>query len=185
MAKATFRFAKGLVVYSASIPASASGAFTKEVAMTIRGRNRGLCVPAGLLIVGTLAACTTSHVIVGHARAPISPEQVNVYLQPPARYEEVALVSSSSRQSFAITAQARTDKVVDRLKKEAASLGANGIVLREITDQSSGSVGSDFATAEISGSTTHAVGTGISATFFSKGGSATAIYVPAEAVSSR
>jgi hypothetical protein len=29
------------------------------------------------------------------------------------------------------------------------------------------------------------VGTGISATFFSKGGSATAIYVPAEAVSSR
>ena len=153
--------------------------------MTIRGRNRGLCIPAGLLIVGTLAACTTSHVIVGHARPPISAEEVKIYLQPPARYDEVALVSTSSGGSFAITAQARTDKVVDRLKKEAASLGANGIVLREITDQSSGSVGSAFATATVSGRTTNAVGTGISATLFSKGGSATAIYVPAEAVSSR
>ncbi len=153
--------------------------------MTIRGRNRGLCVPAGLLMIGTLAACTTSHVIVGHARAPISAEQVKIYLQPPARYEEVALVSSSSRPSFALTAQARTDKVIDRLKKEAASLGANGIVLREITDQSSGSVGSAFATAKVSGGTTQALGTGLSANFFVKGGSATAIYVPAEAVSSR
>jgi hypothetical protein len=153
--------------------------------MTIRGRNRGLCIPAGLLIVGTLAACTTSHVIVGYARPSISAAEVKIYLQPPARYEEVALVSTSSRGSFAITAQARTDKVVDRLKKEAASLGANGIVLREITDQSSGAVGSDFATATVSGKTTNAVGTGISATLFSKGGSATAIYVPAEAASSR
>jgi hypothetical protein len=153
--------------------------------MTIRGRNRGLGAPAGLLIVLTLAACTTSHVIVGRARAAISAAQVKIYLQPPARYEEVALVSTSSRSSLAITAQARTDTVVDRLKKEAASLGANGIVLREITDQSSGSVGSDFATATVSGRTTHAVGTGISATLFSKGGSAVAIYVPVEAVSSR
>jgi hypothetical protein len=153
--------------------------------MNIRGRNRGLCIPAGLLIVGTLGACTTSYVIVGRARAPISAEQVKIYLQSPAGCEEVALLSSTSRGSFAITAQARTDKVVDRLKKEAASLGANGIVLREITDQGSGSIGSAFASSTVSGSTTHAVGTGISSTFFSKGGSATAIYVPVEAVSSR
>jgi hypothetical protein len=153
--------------------------------MTTRGRNRGVCIPLGLLIVGTLAACTTSHVIVGPVRAPISAEQVKIYLQPPARCEQVALLSSTSRGSFAITAQGRTDKVIDRLKKEAASLGANGIVMREITDQSSGSIGSAFASSTVSGSTTHAVGTGVSSTFFSKGGSATAIYVPAEAVSSR
>jgi len=144
--------------------------------MILRGKT--LCVPVGLLSVVTLAACTTSHVIVGRVRAPISPEQVQIYLQPPAPYEEVALLTSSSRGSFAVTAQARKDKVVDRLKKEAATLGANGIVLQEISDQSSGSVGSDFATATRSGSATHAVGTGISATLFTKGGSAIAIYVP-------
>jgi len=151
--------------------------------MTLRGKS--LRLPAGLAIIATLAACTTSHVIVGRVRAPISADQVKIYLRPPAPYEEVALLESSSRGSFAVSAQARTDKVVDRLKKEAASLGANGIVLREIADQSEGSVGSEFASATVSGRTTNAVGTGISATLFSKGGSAIAIYVLAEDVSSR
>lgn len=182
MAKATLRFAKGPAVYDAPTP-SHSDTLTEEVSMTLRGKNR--YAPAVFLIVATLTACTTSHVIVGRVRAPISAEQVKIYLRPPAPYEEVALLTSSSRGSFAVTAQARTDKVVDRLKKEAALLGANGIVLQEIADQASGSVGSDFATATVSGSATHAVGTGVAATFFSKGGSAIAIYVATEAVSSR
>ena len=148
--------------------------------MSLRGTNRALSIPAGLLIVVTLAACTTSHVIVGRARAPIPAEQVKIYLHPPTQYEEVALLESSSRGSFAVSSQARTDKVVDRLKKEAASLGANGIVLQEVADQSSGSIGSGFASTT-QGSTAHTVGTGVSATLFSKGGSAIAIYVPAEA----
>jgi len=146
--------------------------------MSLRGTNRALSIPAGLLIVVTLAACTTSHVIVGRARAPIPAEQVKVYLHPPTRYEEVALLESSSRGSFGVSAQARTDKVVDRLRKEAASLGANGIVLQEIADQGSGSIGSGFANT--TGNKAATV-TGISATVFSKGGSAIAIYVPAEA----
>jgi hypothetical protein len=147
--------------------------------MSLRCANHALCIPAGLLMAVTLAACMTSHVIVGRARAPIPAEQVAIYLHPPTRYEEVALLESSSRGSFAVSAQARTDKVVDRLKKEAASLGANGIVLQEIADQSSGAIESGFATA--TGGTAHAAGTGISATLFSKGGSAIAIYVAVEA----
>ena len=155
--------------------------------MTIRHGYplRLLRVPTGLLVAGMLAACTSSHLLVGQARGSISPDQVQVYLQPPAQFEEIALVESSSRGSFAITAQARVDKVIERLKKEAALLGANGIVIQDVADQSSGSIGSGFATATASGSTTHVVGTGISTTILSKGGSAIAIYVPPDALSRR
>jgi hypothetical protein len=153
--------------------------------MNIR-RNRStdhffrlLCVPASLLIAGALTACVSSHVLVGHPRSPISPEQVQVYLQPPARYEEIAIVDSSSRGTLAFSSQAKSDKVVDRLKKEAASLGANGILLRDIGDQSSGSVGTGIATT--SGHHT-VVGTGISGNVFVKSGKAVAIYVPPDAV---
>ena len=147
--------------------------------------SRLLRVPTGLLVAGMLAACTSSHLLVGQARGSISPDQVQVYLRPPARFEEIALVESTSRASFAITAQARMDKVIERLKKEAASLGANGIVIQNVADQSSGSIGSGFATATASGSTTNVVGTGISATILSKGGSAIAIYVAPDALSRR
>ena len=155
--------------------------------MTIRHSSplRLLRVPTGLLVAGMLAACTSSHLLVGHARGSISPDQVQVYLRPPAQFEEIALVESSSRGSFAITAQARMDKVIERLKKEAALLGANGIVIQDVADQSSGSIGSGFATATASGSTTHVVGTGISTTILAKGGSAIAIYVPPDALSRR
>lgn len=144
-----------------------------------------LRVPTGLLVAGMLAACTSSHLLVGQARGAISPDQVQVYLRPPAQFEEIALVESSSRASFAITAQARMDKVIERLKKEAALLGANGIVIQSVADQSSGSVGSGFATTTAAGSTTRVVGTGISATILSKGGSAIAIYVAPDALSRR
>ena len=145
--------------------------------MDVRGKRHsvlGLHVPGGLLILWTLAACVTSHVIVGQARTPIGPDQVRIYLQPPARSEEIALLQTSSRGAFAVTAQARMDKVVERLKKEAASLGANGILIRAVGEQSSGSsLITDFADH-----TRDRIGTGIAVSVLSTGGSAVAIYVP-------
>lgn len=146
----------------------------------IRSTDRFLrlrCAPASLLIAGALTACTSpsSHVLVGHARSPISPEQVQVYLQPPARYEEIAIIDSSSRNTAALSPQAKTDKVIERLKQEAASLGANGILVRDVGDQSTGSVGTGIGTTSGNHSV---VGTGVSANVFVKSGSAVAIYVP-------
>src|SRR5689334_95270 len=98
-------------------------------------------IAAGLLAVAlTLSACATSHVLVGERRPAIAPEDVRLYLQPPAKYEEVALLSSSSIASFTVTAQGRSDAVIRRLKKEAASLGANGILLHGVSDQAAGSI---------------------------------------------
>ena len=55
-----------------------------------------------LMSLSLLCGCasTSSHVLVGTQRAPLDPSQVKLYLRPPANYEEIALVSADSRNSF-------------------------------------------------------------------------------------
>ena len=75
-----------------------------------------------------LAGCaTSSHVLIGTPRAPISPESVKVYLQPPAKYEQIATIDATSRGSLTITSQQNMDKAIARLKQEAARLGATSV----------------------------------------------------------
>jgi hypothetical protein len=122
-----------------------------------------------------LAACASSHVLVGTPRPPISPDQVKVYLNPPpVQYEQIAILNTSSRASFSFSAQGKTDKVIERLKNEAAKLGANGILLQGIGDQQSGSVGVGGGSA--SGHV--GLGFGGSVGTYQKTGNGMAIYVP-------
>ena len=49
------------------------------------------------LITLTLAACASgSAIVTGTKRTPLDPNQVTLYIEPPANYEVVALVSASS-----------------------------------------------------------------------------------------
>lgn len=133
----------------------------------------------GLVGCLTLAACVTSHVIVGKVRPPISPDQVQLYLHPPGTpYEEVALLESSSKNSFSFTAQGKTNAVIMRMKEDAAKLGANGILLDGVGDKAAGSVGTGFGTATGAGHSVVGVGFGTSGTVFVKSGKGLAIYVP-------
>ena len=141
---------------------------------------------AAAIALAAIAGCVTSHVMVGRARPPISPDQVQIYLHPPAgKYEEIALLDTSSRNSFSITAQGKTNAVIQRLKKEAASLGANGILLGGVGDQAAGSLGSGFGGGTVSGHSAFGVGIGSSATVFQKKGDGMAIYVESEQIASR
>jgi hypothetical protein len=138
-------------------------------------------VPA-FIAIAALSGCATSHVMVGHARPPISPDQVQIYLHPPAnKYVEIALLNTSSRGAFAITAQGKTNVVMERLKAEAAKLGANGILLEGVGDQAGGSVGTGYAT----GSGHAAFGFGSTATVYHKKGGGLAIYVEPDQVPTR
>jgi hypothetical protein len=137
---------------------------------------------AAPLILAALSGCATSHVMVGQARPPISPDQVQIYLHPPAnKYVEIALLDTSSKGAFAITAQGKTNVVMDRLKAEAAKLGANGILLEGVGDQAAGSVGTGYATA----SGHSAFGFGSAATVYHKKGDGLAIYVEPDQVATR
>lgn len=127
-----------------------------------------------------LSACVSSHVLVGNPRPPISPDQVRVYLDPPGHYDKIAIIQTSSRDSFALTAQGKMNKVIERLKDQAAELGANGILLQDIGDRAAGTVGSGFASASYNGGSASAFRFGSSATMYQKSGDALAIYVPGQ-----
>lgn len=124
-----------------------------------------------------LSSCATSHVLVGTKRAPIPVEEVRVYLEPPPQYEQVAILESSSEGALALTAQQKTDAVMRRLKMEAASLGANGILIQGLGTEQRGAVVTNSGNFYGSGY----VGTGVAVPVMVKAGSALAIYVPAAA----
>src|SRR6267142_1031318 len=88
-----------------------------------------------------LVACaSTSHVITGKPRTPIDPSQVKVYSTAPPGYEEIAVIDATSRMSFAFGDQKKMNAVLERLRKEAAALGANGVLLQNTGTKSGGGV---------------------------------------------
>ena len=126
----------------------------------------------------SLGACATSHVMMGQARPPISPALVQVYFHPPAtKYEEIAMLDTSSKGGFGFTAQGKTDIVISRLKEEAAKLGANGVLIQGVGDQPGGSVSTGFGQANAYGNHATAGGIGFSGNVTHKVGSGIAIYV--------
>ena len=87
-----------------------------------------------LLIILFISCPPVSHIIVGSKRVPISPEDVKVYLDYPESYEKIALVDAGSNFSFKdpvilFAWQSKMNKALERLKVEAANLGANGILI--------------------------------------------------------
>ena len=82
------------------------------------------------LAVFTLAACATgSSIVVGDVREPLTPDQVQLYLQAPTNYEVIGIVDASSDAGW--TEQGAVDYAVEELKKQAARLGANGVLLEQ------------------------------------------------------
>jgi hypothetical protein len=126
-----------------------------------------------------ISGCITSHVMVGQARPPTTADRVQILLRAPAaKYEEIAIIETSSRDSFAVTSRAKRDKVIARLKKEAAKLGANGLLLQDFDYRSAGSVGTGIGAAASSG--VHAslgVGFDVSGVMSQKSGNGLAIYI--------
>jgi hypothetical protein len=90
--------------------------------------------------VAMLCACaaSVSTIVTGKERPAISPGAVKVYSSPPQKFEDVAIVSGTARGGG--TAQGQTNNVLDGLKKAAAKLGANGILIASAGAQNAGAV---------------------------------------------
>lgn len=135
-----------------------------------------------LLAAALLAGCSTSsHILTGKPRPPIDPSLVRIYTAPPAKFEEVAVIEANSRNSFAFGEQEQTNKVIERLKQEAAALGANGVLLTGAGETGGASVGTGLgsATASGSGGSINILGAsiGLSTDLRNKTGKGVAIYV--------
>lgn len=136
--------------------------------------------------VTLLCGCSTSsHVLVGTQRPPIAASQVKLYLHPPAKFEEVALLSADSRNTFfAASGQTKMNAAIAHLKTEAAKLGANGILLTGAGEQTGGSVGFGSGTATAYGNglgaTAYGTGTSVSSPIVIKSAGGVAIFVTQE-----
>ena len=92
-----------------------------------------------LISIFILKSCyPVSHIIIGETQASIDYTNVKVYHDYPDAFQKIAIIEASSDLAFKdlsieFTHQQKTNKALDRLKKEAASLGANGIVLQNIS----------------------------------------------------
>ncbi|MGL4692362.1 MAG: hypothetical protein ACRCWE_09585, partial [Stenotrophomonas maltophilia] len=111
---------------------------------------------AALLGLALLSAgcASTSKVMLGQARAPVDPATVQIYSTPPAGSQEIAQLESASAVGFGT--QGQTDAAVMRLKREAAALGANGVILMGV-----GSSGSPVGMSVGAGSYGSHVGGGV------------------------
>jgi hypothetical protein len=125
-----------------------------------------------------VACAPSSHILVGTARAPISPDQVKIYSSAPPVFDEIAILNASSKSVFAPGGQRAMDQVVARLKAEAAQLGANGVILEGFIDNQTGSIGTGVGSDSYSRNSSVGVGVGGSLGIFKKTGQGRAIYVP-------
>src|SRR5215469_12723263 len=87
-------------------------------------------------------------------------------------------MAACSTSSLALTSQQNMDKAVQRLKEEAARLGANGVLLQGVQDVQSGSIGAGGGGASYGPNSATGVGVGGSFALTSKAVQGLAIYVP-------
>lgn len=132
----------------------------------------------------SLPGCTIvngTSIVTGGKREPTSPDEVRIYREAPSEYEELAIVASSAGHDFK-SREALLKFAFTRLKKEAAKVGANAILLMEIDERDAPTVTTTFGTAYASatGGSATATGQGVAV---SRGDTYTrirglAVYVP-------
>lgn len=134
---------------------------------------------ASLLAAVLLAGCaTTSHMMLAPARPAIAPAQVRVYFSPPpGRYQEIALLETASGP-FTYGEQNKMDAVIAKLRAEAASLGANGVLLQDTANgYRGGGVNVGVGGGSFGGHSRVGAGVGVDISPTRKHARATAIYV--------
>jgi len=93
-----------------------------------------------LLVLFNIFSCASgSAIITGNVRPAIDPNDVKIYLDPPKQFETIGIVEANSDVEF--SRQSAQDRVIGELKKQAAKIGANGVLLTDTGSQTGQSVG--------------------------------------------
>ena len=93
-----------------------------------------------ILLLTILVGCVTGSVIItGKVRPAIAPSEVKIYIDPPTQYETIGLIEASGEIEF--SRQEAQNRVINKLKSQAAKLGSNGVLLVASGSQSNGTVG--------------------------------------------
>jgi uncharacterized lipoprotein YajG len=88
-----------------------------------------------IALLPMLAGCaTSSRTLTGSPRAPLSPTDVRVYTQAPRSFEEIAVLGASRKSVTSAGGLRAVEKMIETMKSQAAEVGANGLLLEELSD---------------------------------------------------
>lgn len=88
------------------------------------------------LILTGCASASGTYLITGTQREAIGAESVVIYTEFPVQYETIGIVTASSDAGW--TEQDSLNYAVAELKNQAAKIGANGVVIENMGETSSG-----------------------------------------------
>src|SRR5436190_21596430 len=91
-----------------------------------------------ILLSAVLSGCGSTRVfMVGRRRPAIAPESVRIYQYPPRHFERIAIINASSAGAWPVTLHGQTNQAIEKIKEEAANLGANGVLIEAVGTTSS------------------------------------------------
>jgi len=132
------------------------------------------------LLTSTLIGCaTSSQVLTGAPRAPISAAAVRVYTQAPERFEAIADLSASRKSVSSAGGERASAKMIETMREQAAELGANGLLLEDLSDSDPIAIGTGVGSQTYTHNASINVGVGGSLGVVKKIAKARAIFVPA------
>ncbi|MDE6349967.1 MAG: DUF4156 domain-containing protein [Treponemataceae bacterium] len=105
---------------------------------------RKILMGAGLLLfLLMVSGCVSvnasgTYLITGTRRKAIDADTVMLYAAFPKQYEIIGIVTATSTTGW--TEQSKVDRAVAELKRQAAKIGANGVVVEDMGEISTGSV---------------------------------------------
>lgn len=80
-----------------------------------------------ILTVIFFSCASGTYLVTGVKRPAISADEVQIYAEEPENYETIGIVNASS--DAGLTAQGSLNYAVSELKKQAAKIGANGVLI--------------------------------------------------------
>jgi hypothetical protein len=134
-----------------------------------------------IALLSMLAACaTSSRTLTGSPRAPLSPTDVRVYTQVPQSFEEIAVLGASRKSVTTAGGLRAVEKMIETMKSQAAEVGANGLLLEDLSDSNAIALGTGVGSQTYTHNASIDVGVGGSLGVVKKTVKARAIFVAAQ-----
>jgi hypothetical protein len=132
-------------------------------------------------LIPTIEGCaTSSQVLTGSPRAPVSTSDVRVYTQAPPSFEEIAVLGASRKSVSSAGGERAIEKMIETMKSQAAQLGANGLLLEDFSDSDPVAVGSGVGSQTFTHNASINVGVGASLAVVRKAAKGRAIFVASQ-----
>jgi hypothetical protein len=108
----------------------------------------------GVAMLAFAGCASGSAIVTGTPRPLVAVDQVKIYLEPPSEYEVIGIVNASSDAGW--TEQGSMNYAIEELKKQAAKLGANGVLLVSTGEKTTGIISGDTYAVPVTAKTAQA-----------------------------